>query len=55
MKPEKAVNHGEHGDTAEKQELVLVYPITRWVSPKKRPKLKPFAVPAVFAVVKLRY
>lgn len=31
------------------------YPITRWVSSKNGLKLKLFAVPAVFAVVRLRF
>jgi len=33
---------------------MLIYPITRWVNPANRLKLKLFTVPAVFAVVKLR-
>jgi hypothetical protein len=41
---ENAANHGEYG---EKQEITMVYPITRWVSLKKNPKLKLFAVPTV--------
>jgi len=34
---------------------MLDYPITRWVNPEKSLKPKLFAVPAVFAVVKLSY
>ena len=40
-------------NTAQKQELMMDYPITRWVSAKNGLRLGLFAVPAVFAVVKL--
>ena len=64
MNLEKAVNHGGHGEHAAKQILYLDSEKTRsYVSLSNHPlgarkkiqKLKLFAVPAVFAVVELRF
>jgi hypothetical protein len=52
---EKALNHGEHGDTAGKQELARCVCFTRWGMCVwvKIPRL--FAESAVLAVVQMRF
>jgi hypothetical protein len=51
----KQLTTADTANTAEKQDLCGISPITHWVTMKKGLKLKIFAVSAVFAVVELRF
>ena len=52
---EKAVNHGGHGEHSEKTRSYVSLSNHPLGARKKIQKLKLFAVPAVFAVVELRF
>ncbi|MEI7429886.1 MAG: hypothetical protein WCL27_05470 [Betaproteobacteria bacterium] len=52
---EKAVSHGGHGEHGEKTRAYVNYPNYPFGESEEKPKSRHFAVPAVFAVVELRF